>query len=85
MTGLNEIVWYLSWYWTLLSRGLLVAVVCAVVASLLLFEQTSFFVLLVIFVMWPLGAGLTVAWPGTFPRTPWRSPPSSTSPRRALA
>lgn len=51
MTGLNEIVWYLSWYWTLLSRGLLVAVVCAVIASLLLFEQTSFFVLLVIFVM----------------------------------
>lgn len=51
MTGLNEVVWYFSWCWTLLSRGLIVAVVCALVASTMLFEQTSFFVLLVIFVM----------------------------------
>ncbi len=51
MTGLNEVVWYTSWYWKLLTRGVLIAVITSIVAYFLLFERASYFVLLLIFVM----------------------------------
>ena len=50
MTGLNEMVWYTSWYLTILIRSLIVCLAVAIVCVFVC-TQTGFLVDLIIFVM----------------------------------
>ena len=51
MTGLNEIVWYLSWFFVMFLRSVIVALAVALVCMFIC-VKTSFLVHLFIFVVY---------------------------------
>ena len=46
ITGLNEVVWYCSWLFTIVIRIILLAIIITIISALFIFEKTDFFVLL---------------------------------------
>lgn len=47
MTGLNEYVWYISWYCTFLLRTFIVSIVGTVICSLFLFQKTPWYIVFI--------------------------------------
>lgn len=71
MTGLDEVVWYLTWYWTILARSLIVCLAVAVCCTFVC-SKTNFLMQLLIFLMF----GLFLPWlslvsPSLVLPTPW--------------
>lgn len=47
MTGLNEYVWYISWYCTFLLRTIIVSIVGTVICSLFIFQKTPWYIVFI--------------------------------------
>ena len=62
MTGLNESVWYISWYFTFLLRSIILSVVGTLICSLFLFQKTPWYIVFISLLMYALTAAGYLEW-----------------------